>query len=207
MASIQDQLLKLRNGKSKIVRGVTVTRTGDEYLIEDESYSLDDAAQFISESGSKRTKGIDYSSIALLIVKPPSRVVSTHRVRNRKEHKEILDKAFEKQCFVYFATVEHRDGKYYAIQPWVIDWDSVDALYNEDGTPKVEFTDKPEPVKKKLTKADRDKKVTEANKPSLFCPYCDHSINSTPGRTLHVKSKHPEKLEEYQEWLKSLGKS
>ena len=61
--------------------------------------------------------------------------------------------------------------------------------------------------KKKLTKKEREERVEEANKPALFCPYCDHPINSTPGRTLHVKSKHPDKLEEYQEWLKSLGKS
>jgi hypothetical protein len=213
MTSIKNQLLKLRDGKSKLIRGLTVTRDGDEYEIEGDHYSLDRAASHITECGAKRTKGVDYSGIAFLIVKPPSRVVSTHRVRNKTEHKQLLEKAFKKQCFLYMASVEHRDGKYYAVQPWVIDWDSVNALYETDGTPKVEFKDKPKPVKKKLSKKERDAGVAAANKPSkpektgLYCPYCDHKINSTPGRTLHVKSKHPDKLEEYQKWLKSHGKS
>lgn len=29
------------------------------------------------------------------------------------------------------------------------------------------------------------------------CPYCDFKATSTPGRTMHVKSKHPSQFEEY----------
>ena len=130
---------------------------------------------------------IDYSSTVLLVIKPPSRVVSSHRVKDKSEHQKILKLAFEKQHLVYSASVEHRDGKYYAIQPWVVDWDSVNALYETNGSSKVKEDSKPA-------------------KNVLFCPYCDHKINSKPGRTLHVKSKHQEKLEEYRTWLKSHGK-
>ena len=38
---------------------------------------------------------------------------------------------------------------------------------------------------------------------SLFCPFCNKRLNSTPGRTNHVKSKHPEKLQEYMESLRA----
>jgi hypothetical protein len=31
----------------------------------------------------------------------------------------------------------------------------------------------------------------------LRCPFCGQKSTSTPGRTLHVKAKHPERLEEY----------
>lgn len=35
----------------------------------------------------------------------------------------------------------------------------------------------------------------------LSCPYCDKTVTSTPGRTLHVKNKHPDKFDEYRSSL------
>jgi hypothetical protein len=135
----------------------------------------------------------------------PSRgdVVSIHRAKDRAEHQQILNKAFRKRCVVYYARVEEVEGKHYAIHPWVADLESFDALYKPDGTPKVKM-EKRKCVRKKINKTEV-REPRQAN--GLFCPFCSHRINSTPGRTLHVKSKHPEKLGEYQEWLGSLGKS
>lgn len=202
MATIEDQLLKIEDNGSKSIRGIKVVRESDyEFLIENVIHSLEDAVAYIDELGSSKRKGIDYDTVVFAIMKPRSRVVSTHRARNKKDHRKILDLAFKKQCFVYTAGVKKRNGKYYASLPWLIDWDSVDALYDElTGKPKVEF-------KNDDIKSVKKKKAKEREKPTIFCPFCDHKISSTPGRTLHVKSKHPKKLEEYQEWLKSLGKN
>jgi|2_EtaG_2_1085320.scaffolds.fasta_scaffold00215_38 hypothetical protein len=157
--------------------------------------SIRDQLQKIADTGSKRTEGIDYASIALLLVKPPSRVLSSHRIKNKAEHTKLLEIAFKKQCLIYFASVAHRDGKYYAAQPWILDLDSINALCEIDDTPKVE-----------IKKEERGKKAEDIAPLTLYCPYCDHPINSTPGRTLHIKSRHPDKLEDYKKWLKSHGK-
>lgn len=179
------------------MRGLQVTRTAeDEFGIGGFAYSLDDAISHLESHGSKRSGGVDYDNVAFLMINPkaPSKVISTHQVRNRGDHQKLLQTAFKKRCVLYYASVEKKDGKHYAVEPWLVDFDSVDALYDEKGKPKVKL-------------GSKSSKPEKTGKGGLFCPYCDHTINSTPGRTLHVKSKHPDKIEEYQEWLKLHGKS
>jgi hypothetical protein len=129
---------------------------------------------------------IDYKNMAFVLIKPPARVISTHIIKNKKAHTELLDRAKEKGYCLYYAPVTRKDGRHVAKMPWILDRDSLNHQ------PKSEPEPKSEPVQDKPN--------------ALYCPYCDAEIKSTPGRTLHVKSKHPEKIEEYQKWLKSLGK-
>jgi len=127
---------------------------------------------------------MDYKKVAFVLVKPPSRVISSHLVKNKKEYDELLKKAKDKSYYLYYAEVMRKDGKYVAKQPWVLDPESF-CIIKPETKPEI----KPE------------------TKSELYCPYCDATINSTPGRTLHVKSKHPKKMEDYKQWVKSLGKS
>lgn len=160
-----------------------------------------------------RGQKLPYDQIAFLLVKPPSRVISSHQIKNRKEHSELLKKAKEKKYVVYYADVKQRDGKFFAVQPWIVDFESVDNLYGPveeldrpkkpESKPKKEKL-KPKKEKLKLKDDDDEDVITHLKKTrevedtdEIRCPFCNKKMSSTPGRTLHVKSKHPDKLTEY----------
>lgn len=128
---------------------------------------------------------MDYKKIVFSFVKPPSKLVSFKQIKNRTEHEEILLEAKNRGLLLYYALADNRDGKCFAKQPWQLDTESV----VEQALPSVVSSsiDKPHvPDKLPLDVSD-----------GLVCPICDKKMNSTQGRTLHVKSKHPEKFDEY----------
>lgn len=178
MASIETQCQSLPESKPKKIRGITVERDGDRYLIDGENYNLQDAVGIIQESGSSLRRKFPYGQVAFLLVKPPSHVVSTHQIHNRNEHSKLLEKAKAKNYFVYHADVQRQeDGKFCAIPPWIIDWESVDNIYGP-----------PENLGKGVSKP-KPKTETEY-KTELFCPFCNKQCTSKPGLTLHLKAKH-----------------
>ena len=120
---------------------------------------------------------ISYKHTAFIILKAPSKVISTHLPKSKKEHAKLLERAKSGGYYLYYAVAESRNGKYFATQPWQLDWDSV--------------VDEPEEVKPE----------SEPETSELACPFCDKVCNSKPGRTLHVKSRHPNHVEEYRKWL------
>lgn len=129
---------------------------------------------------------IDYKKIAFVLIKPPSRVIGYHLIKSAAEHQTLIEKAITSGHCLYSAPITKSNGKYIATQPWQLD---------ENTLP--------------ITKAVVEEIVEEPVQPEpdgLYCPFCDKPMSSTPGRTLHVKSIHPEQLEEYHKWLKSLGK-
>jgi len=123
---------------------------------------------------------ITYKRTAFVLVKAPSKIISSHLPKSKKEHQSLLRKAKENGYYLYYAPAEARDGKYLIKEPWVLDWDSVPEIVEKE--PELE------PINE------------------LECPFCGKELRSTPGRTLHVKGHHPDRLEEYQAWLISLGK-
>lgn len=173
MASLEQQLREIPNGQSRKIRGITVERDQDAFLIEDEpgSFPIAEAVGFLSEIKKKRKRGIDYTSIALVLVDPKKQPVA-YRVKNRTEHAQILQKAKRRKCYIYFADVAvDEEGHSHAIQPWVIDWESVDNIHGP-----------PENLGKDL------KSIKTASK--LCCPFCGKKCTSTSGLTLHLKAKH-----------------
>ena len=190
MASIETQCQSLLESKPKKIRGVVVERDGDQYFIDGENYNLQGAVGIIKESGSLSRRKFPYSQVVFLLVKPPSHVVSTHQIRNRSEHSKLLERAKTKNYFVYHADVQKQeDGKFCAIPPWIIDWESVDNIYGP-----------PENLGKAKSRPKTVANVEEVEyKTELSCPFCGKKVNSTPGRTLHVKTKHPDRYEEYME--------
>lgn len=143
--------------------------------------------QSLREDHKSRGQKLPYDQIAFLLVKPPSRVISSHQIKNRKQHSELIAKAKEKKYVVYYADVKKRDGKLHAVQPWIVDFESVDNLYAPVEEPtKAKAKPKTKPDAKEVEDSDE-----------IRCPFCNKKMNSTPGRTLHVKSKHPDKLAEY----------
>ena len=202
--------------------------------------------------------GIDYKSTVFIVVRPPSKILSAHRASNRAEHDELLDKAKQANCCLYYATTVTKNGKQYAKQPWVLDSDSVvnppdvQPLKKEVAKEVVKEVEQPtahvseqlkqaqgiffcktcgkkcssqsgltlhykasKPCSFRVFDTEQDIKEQAAPKQNvlkqetneLSCPFCGKKVSSTPGRTLHVKNAHPDKLEEYHLWLKQHGKS
>lgn len=200
MATIETQLEVLHDGKSKKIRGIIVQREGDLYRIGDNEYDLDNAAGVIKESGTSRQK-FPYDKVVFLLVKSPSKVISTHQIRNRREHAKLLELAKSKNYYIYYADVQQRNGKFFAVQPWVIDWESVDNIHDlPEQWPKKNLKPKP---KCKIVENEDDVIDSLADtegvedKAELSCPFCGKKVSSTPGRTLHVKIRHPDRYEEY----------
>lgn len=179
MANLEQKLQALRDGKSKKFKGISVQRDGEKFYIEGELYNLEDTIGIIQESGSTRQR-FAYDRVAFLIVRPPATVVSSHQIRDRQEHVALLDKAKKKKYYVYYADVVQKNGKYYAVQPWIVDWESVDNIF---GSPSEWGKDA---STEELDDSDQ-----------LCCPFCGKLMSSTSGRTLHVKSKHPRRYKKY----------
>lgn len=167
-----------------------------------------------------------YSKTSFIMVEPPSRIISTHQAKDDIEYQKLVSDAKKKGLCLYHANVECRDGKYFAVQPWVIDIETVPngkprkqqaqqeqaqtvqehpfqcphcskILSNSSGlTLHIKSKHAGEKVKEEVKETK-----TEAEEQTLQCPYCKKVCSTTPGRTLHVKSKHPTRFKEYQKMI------
>jgi hypothetical protein len=172
MTSLNTQLRRLRDSQHGKINGVVVHRQDGYYIVNDEPLALEEAIEILE--GKKR---FPYDQIAFILVRPPSKIISSHQIKSRKEHAELLEKAKEKKCIIYYADIKKQDGKYFAVQPWVIDSESLDNLCAPvENVAQIEESD---------------------NGSDIRCPFCNKKMSSTPGRTLHVKSKHPDRYKEY----------
>lgn len=184
MSKTAEQLRSIKPGKSSRVRGQDVKREGDRYLIEGEEYSLEDAAQRLEQSGPAKS-GIDYDWTVFLESPPgmnPS-PIKHHRCRSKADHAELVEAVKKRKNYLWYGAVKKVDGKYQAHPPFIIDWDSV-----------------PDHPVETVKRAEQEAKPKDPKRwdGGLSCPFCGVTVSSTPGRTLHVKSQHPERLEEYQ---------
>jgi|CXWL01.1.fsa_nt_gi hypothetical protein len=115
----------------------------------------------------------DYKSLVFALVKPPAKITQARRLKNKAEYAALLNEATTKNLLVYYAEALVKDGREYAKQPWRLDSDSM---------PNVNVVEQPQ----------------EQTEPvGLKCPFCGKKMSSTSGITLHVKSKHPDKLDEH----------
>jgi len=128
---------------------------------------------------------VNYKQTAFVLIKPPSKIISYHLIKSEAKHKDLINKAIEAGYCLYNAPITKTNSKYVATQPWYLDEETIPNIEAVKVVEETPITDKPD---------------------GLYCPFCDKSVSSTAGRTLHVKSNHPDKIEEYQKWLKSLGK-
>ena len=174
MTSLNTQLQYLRDGQSNRIGGMVVYKKDNQYIIDGEKLTLEKAIEALKSKPRKLT----YDQIIFLLVKPPSRAVSSHQIKSRKDHVTLLEKAKEKEYVVYYADVKRQDGKFFAVQPWIIDPESVVNLRGlvEEAKPETELIVEDE----------------------ICCPFCNKKMTSTQGRSLHVKAKHPTRYKEYQ---------
>jgi len=174
MSKIKSQLTSLRSGKTKTIKGVKVFRRDDKYIIDGCDYSLEDAIAHVEENSSSKSGGMNYDGLGFIVREPyTEKTVSTHRIRDKKEHAELIADAKKRGLYVWYGSIIRRDGRVFLQQPLLIDWDSV-----PDKVPDTKKSDGP---------------VLDGFK----CPFCSKRLNSAFGRTNHVKAKHEDRLEEY----------
>lgn len=102
---------------------------------------------------------LDYKTTALALVRPPSKFVSTHRVRTDAEYAALLEQAQSAGLLLYSAVLQQQADGWYALPPWRLDERSL--------------AHEPAPAQA----ADH-----------LICPECGKICYSTSGLTLHRKS-------------------
>lgn len=180
MPSIADKLSLLEFDEDCKVSGTIVTRTSDGFAIGGETYSLEEAVETLENKS--ESSGFNYKRTGFVFMTPAigeklPRVVSACMVKDRAAHLKLLAKARSKNLHLFFGNAIECEGKMIQRGPLALDWDCLgveEELPNKSSTPT-----------------------------GLHCPYCGKQVSSTPGRTLHVKNKHPEKLDVY---MSSLGR-
>lgn len=140
-----------------------------------------------TEQAAKKS-GLDYDCTVFLECPPGGTPVPLrhHRVHSRAEHASLVEQVRSRKNYLYHATVVKQGSKFYAYPPYIIDWDSV--------------PEHPTEVKKTQEQKERPRDPRRWDG-GLSCPFCGQAVSSTPGRTLHVKANHPERLDEYQKLL------
>src|SRR5688500_9114456 len=123
MSTTADQLQAMKSGRSKKIRGQEVSRDGDDYIIDGDNLSLDEAVKRLDQSG--RT-GTDYNRLVFLECPPYSQdPIRHHRCANKSEHTALLEAVIKRKNYLYSAAVVKEDGQFLARPPFVLDWDSV----------------------------------------------------------------------------------
>jgi len=162
MPAIELQLRKLPDNTSTVFNNIKILRRGQSFIIDRKEYTISEA---LTKMG--QIPGLYYNQLVFLSIVPPAEVISIHTVKNKDEHKQLLQQTAAKGRLLYYADVIERDGKKYASSPWTLDWDSV---------PQQKIA----PVSTKQETMSGD----------LVCPFCKKIASSTSGLTLHIKAKH-----------------
>lgn len=136
---------------------------------------------------------LNYDELAFILIRPPATVVSSHRIKNRQQHTSLLETAKNNNLLLYYSHATKKDSKYIVDEPLIIDEESA-KNFKKTKSSKDE-------VEKQVTKTQTPISKEQQPDIDLRCPFCNKKMTSTPGRTLHVKHKHPEKYKEYKDGL------
>lgn len=129
---------------------------------------------------------MDYANIVFAVVKPPGRIIEFRQFQNKSQHQQFVREVIERGLCLYYAPATKRGNTHYATQPWILD---------ESTIPQIT------PERKRAI--DNKKPIAVPDSPAGFpCPYCKAVPSSNAGRTLHVKSKHSDKLAEFKKLKK-----
>lgn len=197
---LEKQLQAIRPGKSKRLKGLTVRRDGSSYIVDGDTLTLEEAVQRLNETAAPKA-GIDYAWTAFIEKAPGSNnhtagIIKVHKVKDKAGHAALVEEVKSRQNYLWYGrVVKSAEGRYSVPPPLIIDFDTVpDQPYVESPGGKRSLPPPPPP----------DPKLWDGG---LSCPFCRQEVSSTPGRTLHVKSQHPDQFQQYLELVnKSLAK-
>lgn len=189
--SVRLKLESLEYKKVRDISGNKVLRLDEStFIINGESHNLESALKLLGEKP-KLSEESKYVGKIFILVEPPARIISAHNIATQDEYDKLLQLAKKKKVFIYFADVISKSGKNIAEQPWLIDWRSVSK---ESMTSVLKASPEDDNI---TSNSDVVESSSVSNDDFIVCPYCSKKMNSLFGRTNHVKSKHPEMLEEY----------
>lgn len=134
-----------------------------------------------------------YANIIFLLIDPISMrsVGKGILLKSKEQYTQLLERAKDKK--LYLATCEYttaEDGKM-VLSPMVMDWDSIpDKQYQSDTvkSPKI----KQSTYNRDHIHPDKMSKQQPTTDKLFSCPYCNKTMTSLSGRTLHIQSKHPD---------------
>lgn len=168
MPELQDQLIDLKHNKTKRIKGKLVKRDRYDYLIDGDTLTLEEATKRLSEVTSRNT--IDYNATAFVEKTPHSdQIVKIHRLSDKSAHTMLISAVKSRHNYLWYGAVTKVDGRYFVNSVLLLDFDSVP----DPGEEEHEWDG------------------------GLSCPFCSVGISSASGRTLHIKSGHPDRLDDY----------
>lgn len=136
---------------------------------------------------------INYDKSAFILICPPSKVVSTHRIKNRQEHAKLVEAAKNQHLLLYYSHVIKKGNKFYTDEPLIVDEETAESYLSNLSMEHISTAVEIQQSTPSTNYSDPDDQLT--------CPFCHKKMTSTPGRTLHIKHKHPDRLKEYKDML------
>lgn len=128
----------------------------------------------------------NYADIVFMMIEPPARIISVHKIEDDKGYKDLLSLAKLKRLLIYNAKVVIKDGKTYASQPWIVDDNTIANVTNR---PK-EVSTKESPPEIRSAVAEDRLEVSPPTTDTHVCGVCGKKMSSASGLTLHMKSRH-----------------
>lgn len=188
-----NSFLDIPPGSSKLIYGLLIYRQFDEnYSVGAVVYQREDLVTYLDAY--VKADSSQYDGFVFGTVRPPAEVRSTHVIKSIEQYNKLLKYAKDNKLYVYYAKVGDGDN---IIMPWFIDWNSHENTHHFKPFELNEFK---QVIKEEPIRVPEVEEIEEPEEPDgIFCPYCDKKLNSTSGRTLHVKNKHPDKFAEYQQ--------
>lgn len=182
---IQD-IENIKIGKNRLVGGKLLYRRGeDAYIIDGETYTLEGVIKYFDIKPPKNEKVVIVgpsaepkvtsaepkvvtTKLAAILVESPSRILSYHLYEKETDLAALKLAAISRKLLLYYTATEHKEGKYYAKQPWLIDWDTV------PGNSKEFIKAAAEQFKDKV----------------IQCPFCGSEYNKLSSYVSHISSNH-----------------
>lgn len=165
----------IKIGKNRLINGKLVYRRGDDlFLVDGENYNAEGLIKLFGLKDQKQeivtlaTAETSKSKTAVAMVEPPSRVLSYHLCSNELELACYKLAAIARKILVYYTSTHIKDGKYYADQPWMIDWDTLPG----QGKEFIRVT----------SEKFKDSQIK--------CPFCGSEHNKLNSYVSHVVSSH-----------------
>lgn len=112
-------------------------------------------------------------------------------IKNKDQYAQLISEAKSKKLYLASTEFVKRDNKFYQ-STLIIDWNSIP---DKDNMKEYKPTKIQSSYDRSHIENSKLAKKPESTSEKLLCPYCNKTMTSTSGRTLHIKSKHPEKLE------------
>lgn len=114
------------------------------------------------------TKVVVHDKLVAILVEPPARILSYHLYEKDLELAALKLAAISRKILLYYTVAEAKEGKYYAKQPWLIDWDTVSGNSKDF----IKFA------------SERFRDV------SIKCPFCESEFSKLSSYVSHISSSH-----------------